>query len=343
MVAPTKQGKRKIIDWTDLFAGGGGTSTGLTQAGHKVVCAANHWPIALETHQANHPETFHFPPLNISQADPASFPRTTGLWTSPTCTKHTRAEGKVRPAPLAKGTLTPGSLAEMVAKETNPERATMWDTARFAEVHEYSVIVVENVPEVTQWRFFPWWLEVMTEAFGYHYQPLVMCATTANRYGPAVAQTRRRWYGLFTRKPLSVPDAAVTAALPAADFLDEDPGPLLTSKPRAENTMRRISNTLSRYPDADRWIIPYYSATKAGKPVSEPCGTLTTHARHALLTDVNGTLHLRMLNIAEQSRLQGFPTEYIWRGTGTEITRQIGNSVAPPVARDIARLVEATL
>ena len=46
----------KVID---LFAGAGGFSTGAVLAGCKVVWAANHWQLAVNTHQANHPEAFH--------------------------------------------------------------------------------------------------------------------------------------------------------------------------------------------------------------------------------------------------------------------------------------------
>lgn len=43
----------------DLFAGAGGFSTGARMAGCSVVWAANHWPLAVEWHAANHPETEH--------------------------------------------------------------------------------------------------------------------------------------------------------------------------------------------------------------------------------------------------------------------------------------------
>ena len=48
---------------TDMFCGAGGSSSGLVEAGYRVVIAANHWARAIESHQLNHPETDH------SQAD----------------------------------------------------------------------------------------------------------------------------------------------------------------------------------------------------------------------------------------------------------------------------------
>ena len=45
----------------DLFAGGGGASTGIEQAiGRHVDIAVNHDASAVSLHQANHPQTRHF-------------------------------------------------------------------------------------------------------------------------------------------------------------------------------------------------------------------------------------------------------------------------------------------
>lgn len=46
-----------MITAVDLFAGAGGSSEGARQAGATVVWAANHWPLAVEVHARNHPDT----------------------------------------------------------------------------------------------------------------------------------------------------------------------------------------------------------------------------------------------------------------------------------------------
>ena len=49
----------------DLFAGLGGWSTGARAAGVQVLWAANHWPVAVEWHSANHPDiVFHSQPFS---------------------------------------------------------------------------------------------------------------------------------------------------------------------------------------------------------------------------------------------------------------------------------------
>ena len=85
-----------MVTATDLFAGGGGSPTGLTRAGFQVVAAANHWPVAIATHQANHPDTEHHT-ANLSETDFRRFPTTDLLWASPSCVWHARAGGRKRP------------------------------------------------------------------------------------------------------------------------------------------------------------------------------------------------------------------------------------------------------
>ena len=54
----------------DLFAGGGGASTGIEQAiGRHVDIAVNHDPAAVSLHQANHPQTQHFV-SDVFEVDP---------------------------------------------------------------------------------------------------------------------------------------------------------------------------------------------------------------------------------------------------------------------------------
>lgn len=72
----------------DLFAGGGGASTGIEQAiGRAVDIAINHDPEAISLHQANHPQTMHYC-SDVFEVDPVAVThgRPVGLlWASPDC------------------------------------------------------------------------------------------------------------------------------------------------------------------------------------------------------------------------------------------------------------------
>lgn len=74
-----------MLTATDIFAGAGGSSTGIGQVpGVQVVLAANHWRLAVDVHAANHPATDHAC-VDLHMEDPRNFPRTDLLWASPEC------------------------------------------------------------------------------------------------------------------------------------------------------------------------------------------------------------------------------------------------------------------
>ncbi len=70
---------------TDLFCGAGGSSTGAVNVpGVEVKIASNHWELAVETHNTNHPGADHIC-ADLSQINPRYFPTTDILWASPEC------------------------------------------------------------------------------------------------------------------------------------------------------------------------------------------------------------------------------------------------------------------
>lgn len=79
----------------DLFAGGGGASTGIEWAlGRSPDIAVNHDPMALAMHKANHPTTkhlvenvWHVRPEEIVGNEPVDL-----LWASPDCTHFSNAD-----------------------------------------------------------------------------------------------------------------------------------------------------------------------------------------------------------------------------------------------------------
>lgn len=181
-----------MLTVTDLFCGGGGSTVGASLVpGIKVTMAANHWQTAIEVHQENHPDTEH-DCADASQVDPRRYPHTDLLWASPSCTKHSIARGEKY-----------GSESEADAGERS--RATMWDVQRFAEVHRYRFIWVENVVEVRKWLGFAGWLKSMDDT-GYCVHEAYLNAAHANRAGPGAHQWRDRWFALMHPKGTRCPD-----------------------------------------------------------------------------------------------------------------------------------------
>jgi DNA (cytosine-5)-methyltransferase 1 len=188
------------IDLTDMFCGAGGSSTGAIQVpGVKVITAMNHWGLALETHNANHPNTDHIQ-ADISQYDPRRVRRTRMLWGSPECTNHSVAKGKKRVT--SQPDLFGDSLPDEAADRS---RATMWDMVRFAECHRYELMFTENVVDAYRWLFFDEWLACMHK-LGYMHHIVYLNSMHAQYAGLPAPQSRDRMYVVFWKKGNRRPD-----------------------------------------------------------------------------------------------------------------------------------------
>lgn len=186
---------------TDLFCGAGGSSSGLVEAGYRVVIAANHWALAIESHQINHPDTDHAQ-ADISQVNPAYFPRTHVLWGSPECTNHSIAKGVKRQRQQDLALFELDGTRPLPDEAANRSRATMWDIPRFAEHHRYMAIILENVVDAYRWDQFPAWRQAM-DALGYRMQIVWFNSMHAQIGGLPAPQSRDRMYIVMWRADLS--------------------------------------------------------------------------------------------------------------------------------------------
>lgn len=118
----------------DLFAGGGGASTGLEMGLQRpVTIAINHNPAAISMHTANHPHAQHYQ-SDVWAIDPvaAVAGRKVGwLHASPDCTHHSQAAG-----------------GQPRKKEI---RDLSWVVIRWAGKVRPRVISLENVKQIRQW------------------------------------------------------------------------------------------------------------------------------------------------------------------------------------------------
>lgn len=188
------------ISFLDLFCGGGGSSAGgILIPGLSVLAAGNHWDRAIETHSVNHPDAKHIC-ADVTQIDPAAFPTTDLGWFSPSCTKHSVAQGQKRldKIPDSNGDTLPDAAAER-------SRATMWDVVRFTEFHAYRAVIVENVVEVYFWPPFQAWLAAM-RSLGYDHEIVWMNSMHAHVFGAGAPQSRDRIYIVFWRQGSQRPD-----------------------------------------------------------------------------------------------------------------------------------------
>lgn len=277
------EGRGLIVD---LFAGGGGASTGMEAAtGRPVDIAINHSPTALAVHAANHPRTQHLT-ADVWEVDPLK--ATDGcpvwlLWASPDCTHFSVAKGgKPRKQKIR-------SLAEVVvrwARKVRPE-----------------IIFLENVQEFAGWgpldseghpikarmgESFRRWRRKLERA-GYVVDHRVL---DASLYG---APTRRRRLFLVARRdglPIRWPEAShggekARAARPqlqplrtAAECIDwgrRCPSIFERKRPLAEKTLWRIAQGIRRFVlENPRPFIVEMNHGNRPKDPADPPPTVTT-------------------------------------------------------------------
>lgn len=359
----------------DLFAGGGGASTGIEHAlGRHVDVAVNHDPQAVSLHEANHPQTRHFV-SDVFEVDPRAVcgDQPVGLmWASPDCKHFSKAAG-----------------GKPVSKKI---RGLAWVVVKWAKLVKPRVICLENVEEFQTWgpladdgrpcparkgmTFRRWKAQLENLGYQVEHRELRACD-----YG---APTIRKRLFLVARcdgepivwpAPTHGPGPGLRPHRTAAECIDWSipcPSIFERERPLAEATMRRIAHGIKRYVlDAAkpyivrigqtvtaegghhaRALLLKYYGTDQDPNLREPLHTVTTKDRFGLVT-VQGELYtiadigMRMLQPRELYRAQGFPEHYIIdRGADGRVlskgaqVRMCGNSVCPPVA---AALVQANI
>ena len=171
----------------DVFAGGGGASSGIACAvGRSVDVAIDHDPAAIAMHRANHPHTKHYCE-SVWDVDPIEVcaGRPVGLaWFSPDCKHFSKEKG--------------GNPVEKSI------RGLAWIAVRWARLVRPRVIILENVEEFAAWgplvdnrpprelfraQGFPESYIIDRDADGRSYSKSAQVARCGNAVPPALAAT----------------------------------------------------------------------------------------------------------------------------------------------------------
>ncbi|WP_310962124.1 DNA cytosine methyltransferase [Nocardioides terrisoli] len=204
------------LTMTDIFCGGGGSSTGGAMTGTvKIVMAANHNTLAVNTHQANHPDSDHAC-VDLHIEDPRYFPRTDILWASPECTRWSQAGGSrngdltgAMGDPTLLDLLTEDDLVTNDEDEATRSRLLMFDVLRFIDHHHYSAVIVENVVDIAMRpkyrRAWEAWQKGLTN-LGYDYRVISLNSMHAQALGAPAPQSRDRLYVVAWPRGSKAPD-----------------------------------------------------------------------------------------------------------------------------------------
>lgn len=273
----------------DLFCGAGGSSTGAeravrTMGGRMELVCVNHWPVAVETHQRNHPTARHYC-VDLDSARPEDLVpegKLDLLMASPECVFFSRARGG-KPV-------------------SDQRRMSAWHVQRWCTALDVRAILIENVPEFMDWApllstgrpdptkrglYFQAWRKALVE-LGYDVDFRILNAAD---FGDAT--TRRRLF-VQARKdgqPIKWPTASHSPTgagdmfggrkrwRAAREVIDWDnPGrsllddPKYHKKPLSLKTRQRIARGLERFggPLAPLYIALLGIDAPAEGPASEP-------------------------------------------------------------------------
>ncbi len=276
----------------DLFAGGGGASTGFEMAlGKSPDIAINHDAEALAMHKANHPDSIHFCQnvINVRPLEATGGRLVRALWASPDCTHFSKAKG---------------------GKPRNQFiRDLAWIVIRWARDARPKLIGVENVEEFKTWgpldpegqpikekagqTFRAWVRQLRGLGYSVSFRELRACdygAPTTRKRLFIIARLdgkRARWpkptYGPGTDRPWRT-------AAECINWEDQAPSIFERKKPLAENTQRRIAEGIRRYVlnAANPFLITYYGPKRPGDfrgaGLDEPLRTQSTENRFGLVS-----------------------------------------------------------
>ncbi len=302
----------RMIFWIDLFAGAGGTTTGIHLAGLenvKVVACVNHDYNALMSHWHNHPECMHFVEdvrdfkvvvalSNLVAELRSQFPGCiVNLWASLECTNYSKAKGGL---PRDADSRTLAHALFMYIEQLKPD-----------------YVYIENVREFMSWgpldekgrpisklngRDYLRWIKELC-SYGYQYDYQLINSADHGAY-----TSRERYFGQFAKigLPMKWPE---TTHSKSPDFgglfgakakwkpvrevlnLDDEGRSIFTrKKPLSEKTLERIYAGLVKFVAGgeDLFTIRYNGGDmkEKSKSVLNPLGAIATSNRHGLIKSV---------------------------------------------------------
>lgn len=333
-----EQGKVRVSTLMDLFAGAGGFTQGFVQAGFVPIFAVENDEDAAATYNTN----FGSHCLTDDINDIKRFPSVDVIIGGPPCQGFSNLGSHIPDDP----------------------RNQLWrHFVRAVEQAHPLVFVVENVPPLLRSEEGQELIRE-TQALGYQVNAKILNAAD---YG--VPQTRKRTIIIGTRVGhLTFPQAThvhpkkrdlTTAHLSDWTTVRQAIGdlPLEPTGYMLHIGRNPTPKSFERYkhipPGGNRWNLPralmpdcWKRKTKGGTDLfgrlkwDEPCVTIRTEF---FKPEKGRYLHPeahRPITHREAARIQGFPDEFVFRGSKIEIAKQIGNAVPVKLAYTIAQAVK---
>ena len=302
-----------IILFIDLFCGAGGVTTGAVRARMgkyqpvKVVACVNHDPLAIESHEYNHPDTLHFSEdirtldtgllVKIINFYRSKYPNAIlCLWASMECTNYSKAKGGMPRDPDSRS--LPNEMFRYI--DVLDKECGGLDYFKYENVEEFMAWgpLDENGRPVSMKKgqeYLKWVRKIKDR--GYRYERRILNSADYGAY-----TKRKRLFGIFAKNDMPIvwpepthsenPDmqnmfGTLKKWKPVRDVLDfDDEGKSIFTRkrPLVENTLKRIYAGLEKYvANGDGFIYKYYGNGNNIEDINGPASTLTTRDRLALV------------------------------------------------------------
>ena len=301
----------------DLFSGIGGLSYGFQQAGHTLVAAYDHDPIAVEYYNRN--LGAHARVADIRELDAAALPDADAIIGSPPCQPFSNGsrnyKTKAQKGPTDERNLIPHFVRLVLAR-----RPTFFLMENVVGLLTYTGFLAEQLRLLFQAGYFP-----------------VITVLNAAHYG--VPQDRKRVFiaGYRDRLPLwpapthNGPDV-VTTRRALGELFQNQPGRPLPPYLKHFTGRELLIDTQNRSQLAGG--TRHYHA----RSLDTPAYTVTASERHGSKRAILGNLVVS-LSVKHNRILQTFPPDWQLPANPKEAFRLIGNAVPPLFANHIARAI----
>ncbi len=293
----------------EAFCGPGGLGYGFSQF-FDVTYAIDHSAPAVRTYKANHPETqVRKQDIRNMTGIRGDFFGVAGVIGGPPCQGHSAMSTKSRAERMEDPRNSLGVQFMRLVDEINPH-----------------FFVLENVPSANEDRK----QQIVAIAKKLDYDVVSLRLNSAD-FGSA--QARHRWIVIGTKGftnplPFIQPARTRKTVRMALSGITNNWG-FMKSKPE---TLQKLS-----FACPDKWISisnGYDNAIKLQWDTQAPAITNVKKVYFVHPTE------LRNITLAEAAALQGFPIDYVWAGTDTEIGQMIANAMPTEFARHLAAALQ---
>lgn len=333
----------------DLFAGAGGASQGLVDAGFSVVAAVENDANAAASYRQNHP-CVKLVEHDITAVQPAELAKELGL-------RHGEL-AVLNACPPCQGFSTLGS-----GDADDPRNDLIGEVWRFVSAFRPRAIVVENVPGIRRDDRLTY-LVRQARGAGYAARGYTL---EASKFG--VPQRRRRHLVIGVRQPTQplpmdfadlfpgefpIPEIPVQTVFDLAAGIDTDSDPhhvARTLQPRTAERVHAIPPGGSRFdlpPEQELACHARLEQRHATGPYGrmkgeQPAPTLTTRCTTVSCGSFIHPTEDRGITLREAALIQTFPVGYRFVGGYDSIERQIGNALPARLAEFAGKAVLALL